>query len=273
MTIYAEKATGEDETRIVSRFDVRYTYQDRSSDNEHRITLRLDESFQWDDDWALVTRVDLPLRYSDRFNAVDNPNGDWKAGIGDVLLQALVTRQSLEYFPWGSKVRPFSWMERETILPTFRWLELRPALPRFRWSTGMRTVLPTATGDQFGTGKLQFGMLVALAYDMPEILNGGYVGLTVRDQFDVAGDSDRNDIHELVIEPKMSFNLNSRWALITAPDIKIDLENDNGLFVPLSLQLSYRDNTTVYSLEVEQSIIDDFSQFDTRIEFRAGFFY
>ena len=261
------RGTGEDETLVVSRFDVRYSYQERASSNEHRITPRLDKSFQLDNYWALGTRVDLPLRYNDRFNAVDNPNGDWKSGIGDVLLQGLITRQRLKHFHWGSKVRP--------SLPLFRRsLKTRPVfLPWFRWSAGMRTVLPTATGDQFGAGKWQLGVLGALTYEMPETLNGGYVGLTARNQFDVAGDSDRNDINELIIEPRLRFNLNSRWAFITAPDIKIDLENDNELFVPLSGQLSYRNDATVYSLEVEHAIVDDFAQFDTRIEFRVGFFY
>ena len=36
--------TGEDETRTVSRFDVRYMYQERTINNEHRITLRSDKS-------------------------------------------------------------------------------------------------------------------------------------------------------------------------------------------------------------------------------------
>ena len=260
------RGTGEDETVVVSRFDVRYSYRERTSSNEHRITPRLDKSFQLDDYWALGTRVDLPLRYNDRFNAVDNPNSNWKAGIGDVLLQGIITRQSLEHFHWDTRVRPI-------LAPFRRHIEMRPLLPRFRWSTGMRTVLPTATGDQFGSGKWQLGVLAALTYDMPEILNDGYVGLTVRNQFDVAGDSDRDDIHELVIEPRLRFNLSKRWAFIMAPDIRINLENDNELFVPISGQLSYRDNTNVYSLEIEQALIDDFAQFDTRVEFRIGFFY
>lgn len=261
------RGMGEDETLVVSRFDVRYAYLERTHSDEHRITPRLEKSFQLDDYWALGTRIDLPFRYNDRFNAVDNPNGDWKAGVGDVLLQGLITRQRLEHFHWGSRVR--------TSLPIFRRsLKTRPVLlPRFRWSAGMRTVLPTATEDQFGAGKWQLGVLGALTYDVPETLNGGYVGLTVRNQFDVAGDSNRNDINELIIEPRLRFNLSNRWAFITAPDIKIDLENDNELFVPLSGQLAYRSDANVYSLEIEHAIVDDFRQFDTRIEFRVGFFY
>ncbi len=239
LEIHAQE-TGEDETSLVSRFDIRYMYQDRASDYEHRVILRSDKSLKLNDEWALGTRVDLPLRYNDRFNALDNPNGDWKAGVGDVLLQGFITRQRLE---------------------------------RIRWGTGIRTVLPTATGDQFGTGKWQLGVGAALAYDMPEISKGSYMGLTLRNQFDIAGDSDRNDIHELVIEPKMRFNLGGGWAFITAPDIRINLENDNELFVPVSGQISYSNATAVYSMEVEQAIVDDFIQFDTRIEFRIGFFY
>ena len=99
------------------------------------------------------------------------------------------------------------------------------------------------------------------------------MGLTVRNQFDVAGDSDRNDINQLVITPRMRLNMGSRWAFIMAPDIRINLENENELFVPISGQLSYRDNDTVYSLEVQHAIVDDFAIFDTQIEFRVGFFY
>ena len=257
--------TGEDETRIVSRFDVRYIYQERASDNEHRITLRLDESFDLSDEWTLGTRVDLPLRYNDRFNAVDNPNSDWEAGIGDVLLQGLITRRHLTSFPWRKGIRNALHLPWST--------ETWTVVPRFRWSAGMRTILPTATGDQFGSGKWQLGMLAALTYDIPEISQGSYVGLTVRNQFDIAGDSDRNDINQLVLTPRMRLNIGSRWAFITAPNIRINLENDNELFVPISGQLSYRDNATVYSLEVQHAIVDDFAIFDTQIEFRIGFFY
>ena len=256
-----EDETGEDETSRVSRFDVRYIYQDRANNDEHRITLRSDKSFSLDTGWTLGTRVDLPMRYNDRFNAMSNPNSDWEAGIGDVLLQGVLTRQRRTRFPWGTYIPPFPWN-------TKMWTE-----PRFRIGAGMRTVLPTATGDQFGTGKWQLGVLAALTYDMPEISQGSYVGLTVRNQFDIAGDRDRNDINQLVITPRMRVNLGSRWAFITAPNITINLENDNKLFVPISGQISYRNDSAVYSLEVEQAIIDDFALFDTQIEFRVGFFY
>ena len=253
--------TGEDETRTVSRFDVRYVYQERADNDEHRITLRLDESLNLSDEWALGTRVDLPLRYNDRFNAMDNPNSDWEAGIGDVLLQALVTRRHLTRFPWG------------TAIPRFSWNRKMWTVPRFRWSTGVRTILPTATGNQFGSGKWQLGVLAALTYDIPEISQGSYVGLTLRNQFDVAGDSDRNDINQLVITPRMRLNMGSHWALIMASNIRVNFENDNELFVPIAGQLTYRVDDTVYSLEVQHAIVDDFAIFDTQIEFRIGFFY
>ena len=253
--------TGEDETSRVSRFDVRYVYQDRANNNEHRMTLRSDKSLTLRSGWKLGTRVDLPLRYNDRFNAVDNPNSDWEVGIGDVLLQGFLTPQRRKRFPWG------------TTLPKFPWNNEVWTEPRFRLGAGMRTVLPTATGDQFGTGKWQLGVLAALTYDMPEISQGSYVGLTVRNQFDIAGDGDRNDIHQLVITPRIRINLGGRWAFISTPNISINLENDNDLFVPLSGQISYRSDTTVYSLEIEQAIINDFARFDTQIEFRVGFFY
>ena len=97
--------------------------------------------------------------------------------------------------------------------------------------------------------------------------------MTVRNQFDVAGDNNRGDIHELVIEPKMKFSLGDGWAFTSAPDIKVNLENDNDMFVPISGQLSYKNNNLVYSLEVEQAVVDDYKQFETQIEFRVGIFY
>ena len=253
--------TGEDETSRVSRFDVRYIYQDRANNNEHRMTLRSDKSFTLDSGWTLGTRVDLPLRYNDRFNAVNNPNSDWEFGMGDLLLQGFLTRQRRKRFPWGTTLLRFPW-NREM------WTE-----PRFRVGAGIRTVLPTATGDQFGTGKWQLGALAALTYDLPEISQGSYVGLTVRNQFDIAGDSDRNDINQLIITPRLRVNLGSHWTFISAPNISINLENNNDLFVPIAGQLSYRYDTFVYSLEMQQAIIDDFARFDTQIEFRVGFFY
>ena len=116
---FAEE-TGEDETRPVSRFDIRFKYQDLASNDEHRDTLRSDKSLKLNDEWAVGTRLDLPLRYSDKINVSDNPNGDWETGIGDILLQGFVQRQRLE---------------------------------RFRCGAGERAVLPTATEDHFGAGK------------------------------------------------------------------------------------------------------------------------
>ena len=54
--------TGEDFTRPLDRFDIRYKYQQTTSDTDKSVmTFRLDAPFQLEDGWKFSTRFDMPI--------------------------------------------------------------------------------------------------------------------------------------------------------------------------------------------------------------------
>src|SRR3990172_9030848 len=84
-----EVNTGQDFAKPLSRFDIRYKFQQTTGDFDTSLmTLRLDTPFRMESGWQLSTRFDLPLIRSD-VTSLDNPNGDYETGAGDFLTQFL----------------------------------------------------------------------------------------------------------------------------------------------------------------------------------------
>jgi len=233
--------TGQDITKPLSRFDVRYKYKQTTGDYDTSLTtLRLDKPFMLDGGWQLSTRFDLPLVRSD-VPSRDNPNGDYEAGAGDFLTQFLF------------------------IAP-----------PKGRWAYGFGTqvIFPTGSQDQMGTGKYQLVPTVATVYYPERWSKGSFLGVVIRDGFDIAGKDDRNDIHELYVQPLVNVNLPERWFVTLAPEMKMNWKDDNKWFVPFDVTLGKMLNkSTVASVGFKQAIVNDYDLYDWEIEFRVGFFF
>jgi hypothetical protein len=236
-----EVNTGQDFTKPLSRFDLRYKYQQVTGELELNMwTLRLDAPFKFGDGWQLSTRFDLPILHAD-VPSRDNPNGDYECGVGDILTQFLV---------------------------------IAPPMGRGAVGFGTQVIFPTGTQDQFGTGKYQLAPTVGGLYYPPGLPKGSFLGGLLRYQFDVGGDDDRREIDQLVIQPILNLNLPDRWFVTLAPEMRMNCRQDNDWFIPFDLTVGKMiTKNIVLSVEYKQAIVNDFDMFDWELEFRIGFFF
>ena len=79
------------------------------------------------------------------------------------------------------------------------------------WGAGPSITLPTANDDQLGAGKWSGGVSGVLL-KQPK---WGSMGLLARQLWSFAGDEDRRDVSQLLLEPFLNYNLDKGWFLIT----------------------------------------------------------
>jgi hypothetical protein len=102
------------------------------------------------------------------------PGADGQTGMGDLTLFDLATiKQS-----WG------------------------------RWGVGPYLVVPTATGNTLGAGKVQLGPAVGLTYTGIENLVAGAV---LQNPISFAGQRSRPTVNQLIVSPTLTYNLAEGW--------------------------------------------------------------
>jgi hypothetical protein len=79
------------------------------------------------------------------------------------------------------------------------------------WGVGPSFMLPTASDDQLGSGKWSGGV-TAVALTQP---GWGTMGILGRQLWSFAGDDNRADVNQSLIEPFANYNLDNGWFLIT----------------------------------------------------------
>ncbi len=136
-------------------------------------------------DWNLINRAIIPAIVSVEGligGTPDipegTPNTDRKTGLGDI-------NYTLFFSPADSK--------------------------GLIWGLGPSINLPTATEDQLGSGKWSGGASGVLLLQ-PKW--GTYGGL-IRQLWSFAGDDDRSDVNQFLVEPFLNYNLEGGWYLIT----------------------------------------------------------
>ena len=99
-----------------------------------------------------------------------------------------------------------------------------PAKPgKVIWGVGPIFQFPTATDDSLGQGKWGAGpTAVALTVHGPWVL-----GALVNNVWSFAGDSDRRDVNQMLLQPFVNYNLPDAWYVVTAPIITADWEADS----------------------------------------------
>jgi len=237
-----ELNTGQDPTKPLKRFDLRFKYQNLPADCDAVVTtLRMDMPIPLGKSkWTLGTRFDVPVVSSDG-PSLDNKDGDWRTGAGDSLIQALA---------------------------------ITPPVGRWQFGFGSQFIFPTGSEDQMGSGKWQLAPTAAGIYALPGISKGSFAGLLVKNQFSVAGKDDRRDVNDLVIQPILNVNLPHRCFATFAPELRIDIEDVGDVFVPLDLTVGGMINPkTVLSIEGKVPLVDDYKQYEAEIEVRIGFFF
>jgi hypothetical protein len=93
---------------------------------------------------------------------------------------------------------------------------------KFIWGIGPSVNLPTAGSDALGSGKWSAG---ATGVVLVQPGWGTYGGL-VRQLWSFAGDSDRADVNQSLIEPFVNYNLPNGWYLIADPILTANWEAD-----------------------------------------------
>ena len=143
------------------------------------------------DDWNLLTRTIVPVISQPGLV----PGQERKNGIGDVQFSALFA--PVETTSGG-------------------WL----------WGAGVITQLDTATNDRLGSGKWGLGP-TALAL---KIADEWVYGALVNNIWDVAGDDDRADLNQMLIQPFINYNFPNKPGryLTFSPIITANWEASSG---------------------------------------------
>jgi hypothetical protein len=154
-------------------------------------------------DWNLVNRALIPIANVDGpILGPDNPSpgsGKSASGLGDI-------NYSLYFSP----------VKYDKVI----------------WGVGPSINLPTATDDQLGSGKWSAG-ITGVALTQP---SWGSMGGLVRQLWSFAGDSDRRNVKQTLIEPFLNYNLDNGWYLLTDLVITANWEaedSDDRWTVPL----------------------------------------
>ena len=91
------------------------------------------------------------------------------------------------------------------------------------WGIGPSLTVPSATDENIGSEKWSAGpAAVALAQPGPWV-----IGSLVRQLWSFAGDSDRQDVSQLLIQPFVNYNMADGWYLVSAPIITANWQADS----------------------------------------------
>jgi len=99
------------------------------------------------------------------------------------------------------------------------------------WGIGPAMSFPTASERYLGQGKFSAGIsAVALTIRGPWL-----IGVLMTDMTSVAGEADRKDVHQYLVEPFVNFNFPQGWYLASSPIITANWKSpaDNRWTVPV----------------------------------------
>lgn len=113
------------------------------------------------------------------------PGQRGKVGLGDLTYEAVVTRN------------------RDS---------------RIIWGVGPAFVIPTATSSRLGNGKWSAGPVAGIV-SQPERWTFGVLGFNT---WSFAGDSSRQSVNQLTLEPFVSYDLKDGWFVSSQPQISAD---------------------------------------------------
>ncbi|NIA31355.1 MAG: neuromedin U [Actinobacteria bacterium] len=101
---------------------------------------------------------------------------------------------------------------------------LSPAQPgKLIWGAGPVILLPTATKDALGAKKWGIGPSVVLL-----TIKGNWLyGMLANNVWSIAGDSDREDINQFLLQYFINYNMPKGWYLVSAPIITANWQADS----------------------------------------------
>ena len=263
----SEVNTGQDITRPLTRFDIRFDTKKLNGDStSYTTTLRMDKPIplgEDGEDGIFQVRMDLPIVYSDAVGR-DNPNGDYEWGAGDYLTQFL-------YIP------PFS---------------VSDDLPWDAFGFGVQLIWPTASKDMMGNEQYVIEPIFAMKFDMSDKWGKGAFVLPVLGYFtdygNYSGGKDRDNIGEFSIRPSiyipmpkecsLPFDFVNFWAnneiFINVEDGETKSSGD--VFIPFDVMFGKMINdSTILSLDFASPLYKSkgYDRYDWIMQCRVGFFF
>ena len=246
---HKELNTGQDITRPLSRFDVRYQYELLAKkSSKDTFTFRADRPFVINEHWEIGSRLDLPCVLTDKKTAQE-PGGPYKFGLGDLLGQVLLIRNFNE-----------------------RWAA----------AAGPQFIFPTSGTDQMGAGKYQVVPTWGVRRTLPEVSEGSFAGLLMRYAAGYAGSHKRDSISTLEMAPTLNWVFARQWFVTTYPstDIQINFQDHGAVFLPFDMMIGKTiSNKAVFSVEVgfpmyhSGELADFYTSYAFKMEARVGIFY
>jgi hypothetical protein len=139
------------------------------------------------EDWNLIVRVIQPI--------VWQPN---------------VSQSSQGWFGFGD------------MNPTFFFSPAKPH--KLIWGVGPTFVIPTATADELGQGKLSMGPGVVL------LTTPGHwvIGTLINNVWSVAGSGSRPPVNQMLLQWFVNYNLKKGWYVATSPIVTADWRASSG---------------------------------------------
>jgi hypothetical protein len=229
---------GQDFTRPPAQYDLRYQFEEKDGDVwQDLFILRVNRPFTLGDGWEIGTRLDLPFALTNKSSG-DNPSGATTFGFGDLLLQAALIDECSNRLATG---------------------------------LGPRLVLPTASQEQFGSGRIQLGPIGGVRYSLPEISEGSFVQLVVRYDRDIGGQPGRGHINRIQWSPTFNMNLPQKWYITLFPsqDLAVNFSDGGKWFFPLDLLIGkHLSDRTLVSLEVSVPLIKEYELYEFKLQAR-----
>jgi len=173
--------------------------------------------------------------------AVSNRGG--KGAAHQLLVQPVIPLPPFARFPIGQIIRPSVPVittpgpGRKTGLGDITVFDI--FLPeRFAWGAvgvGPVAVLPSATDDRLGQEKWQLGPAGAVIYEAIAHLQ---IGVIVQNPISFAGESDRESVNSLLLQPIGQYNLSRGWyASVGDFTWSFDWTNAGKATIPLAFQV------------------------------------
>ena len=224
------------------RFDNWLYYQRNLDDSERwQYRPRFYIPFNLDNGGVFTQRIDLPAYHTNRTGA-DNPNGDWKSGIGD-------------------------WFIEETYLSP-------EVAKNVKWSTSLRLVFPTGGKSPFGSSQYQVAPSVGGVFSFPE--SKLTFNPVVRYFYSYhATDDNAAKVRRWDIYPTLTMRFADAWSLSLWQENPIDYNDvTNKWFVPIDALIVKRlSKTTEFAFGGAYEIKKDDPQFRYVVNGRLTFYF
>ncbi|QZA58238.1 hypothetical protein [Candidatus Rhabdochlamydia porcellionis] len=231
----AEENTGQDFTQPLRRFDVRWKY-DQLFGGSYKNTLiaRFEVPCQFENQWKASSRLDIPYAW------LNQGSDQIENGLDDILFQLLF---------------------------------ITSAYGKWTLGFGSQLIFPAATPSSLGSGKYQAVPTFGIKYDLASWMNGAWTALMIRQACSFAGQSNRNSISQVYIQPILNIDLPRMWFLYFDPEIRFNWITHKW-FVPFNITMGKLITPKiVFSVAYKRAIIHDFPHYRQEVEVRIGFFF